>query len=77
MIQYVEGIGALDLRTWIAIAFGGHDAIRYYESSYAETFLSCLLPDVYKRQDQGIQRKYGKYSAGRNEGSEMGSCPSG
>lgn len=45
MIQYVEGIGSLDLKTWLAIAFGGYPAIRYYESGYAETFLSCLLQE--------------------------------
>ena len=45
VIQYVEGIGSLDLRTWLAIAFGGYDAVRYYESGYAETFLSCLLQE--------------------------------
>ena len=45
VIQYVEGVGSLDLKTWLAIAFGGYDAIRYYESGYAETFLDCLLQE--------------------------------
>ena len=45
VIRYVEGVGSLDLKTWLAIAFGGYDAIRYYESGCAETFLNCLLQE--------------------------------
>ena len=47
VIQYVEGIGSLDLRTWLAIAFGRYTraAIDYYENGYGEAFMNRLLQE--------------------------------
>ena len=47
VIQYVEGIGSLDLRTWLAIAFGRYTraAFDYYENGYGEAFMNRLLQE--------------------------------
>ena len=47
VIQYVYGVGSLDLRTWLAIAFGGYTdlALKQWENRYAERFMNDLLQE--------------------------------
>lgn len=46
-IQYIYGIGSLDLKTWLAIAFGSYtdQALTQWEDRYAEIFMTDLLQE--------------------------------
>ena len=47
VIRYINGVGSLDMRTWLAIAFGGYTekALQQWEGQSAEKFMTDLLQE--------------------------------